>query len=236
MRASGVNDAADASRESAYRRLTTPRSTLLSIRCAAPGTAKKRKAPKAPSLNALGANIRSICCLEPPNAGGGRARIYVELCPTEPTCITALSTPKSSELFGASGSAIQRVPLMMNAYSCLPAGSGTEAAHTPGAAERSSRVAPLVQALKSPTIATVVARGSTNTNRTRCTVSGAIAAGAELFCATAGAGDSLVPPTRLESATIPASPAAIASPASGDTRTTRSVRHHDALLVERDTG
>src|SRR5688572_30221429 len=125
---------------------------------------------------------------------------------------------------------------MMNAYSCLPAGSGTEAAHTPGAAERSSFVTPFVHALKSPTISTVVARGSTNTNRTRCTVSGAIALCGTRLCATAGTAASFVPPTRLERAMTPANPAAIASPAIGDTRTTLSVRHHDVLLVDRDAG
>src|SRR5258705_8643196 len=138
--------------------------------------------------------------------------------------ITELSVPKSSELLTASGSATQREPLTMNAYSCRPAVSGTETVQTPGAPERFSCVAPLVHSLKSPTSATVAAPESTNTKRTSWTVSRAAAAWAAI--AACGARAEIRDPTTLETATSAAIPAAIATPPRGEIRTIHSVRQH----------
>src|ERR1700741_4919124 len=86
--------------------------------------------------------------------------------PGVPTRITELSVPKSSEVFTARGSATQRVPLTMNAYSCLPGDSGTDTAQTPGAPDNLRAVDPRVHSLKSPTSSTLEARESTKTKRT----------------------------------------------------------------------
>ena len=79
--------------------------------------------------------------------------------------MTELSVPKSSDVLTAKGSATQRVPLTMKAYSCRPGVNGTETAHTPGAPDNFRDVEPLVHALKSPTSSTVEARESTKTKR-----------------------------------------------------------------------
>jgi len=62
-----------------------------------------------------------------------REHVKVALGGDAATRITELSVPKSSELFAASGSATQREPLIMKAYSCWPGESGTDTVHTPGA-------------------------------------------------------------------------------------------------------
>src|SRR3954462_12572587 len=111
------------------------------------------------------------------------SRRQVELLVGDPTRITELSVPKSSELFTASGSATQREPLIIKAYSWRPGERGTETDQTPGAPESRSLLAPFVHSLKSPTISTVCAPASTKTNRTRFTVSVP-----EAIVGTAGAG------------------------------------------------
>src|SRR5256885_12676603 len=89
---------------------------------------------------------------------------------SEPTRITELSVPKSSEALTAKGSMTQRLPSTMKAYSCRPDESGTDTAHTPGAPEGLSSVTPLVHSLKSPTSWTFAALESTKTNRDRKSV------------------------------------------------------------------
>src|SRR5437764_3530462 len=145
------------------------------------------------------------------------SRLQVELLVGDPTRITELSVPKSSELFTASGSATQREPLIIKAYSWRPGERGTETDQTPGAPESRSLFAPFVHSLKSPMISTLRARGSTKTNRTRFTVSGP--AGTP---ATAGAGVVTVrvqirdPIASVESAANAEIPAASASAPSGE--------------------
>ena len=143
-----------------------------------------------------------------------------------PTRITELSVPKSSELLTASGSATQREPLMMKAYSCRPGVRATDTAHTPGAPERLSCVAPLVHALKSPTSWTLLAPESTKTKRTSRTVSRPTGDKAVLEIPDEGVEirDPIATPDNAMTALIPA---ARASPVIGDRRNTRSVRHQD---------
>jgi len=70
-----------------------------------------------------------------PRVTGASSVFYVALLAGVPTRITELSVTKSSELFGANGSATQREPLIIKAYSCRPGERGTETDQTPGAPE-----------------------------------------------------------------------------------------------------
>src|SRR3954468_2231932 len=152
------------------------------------------------------------------------SRRQVELLVGDPTRITELSVPKSSELFTASGSATQREPLIIKAYSCRPGERGTETAQTTGAPARWRAVAPRAHSLKSPTSSTLAARGSTNTKRTIWTVSRCMVSA---VCV-GGVRDEMREPTAmLETTIMPPMPAARARPARGDTRNSRSLRHHE---------
>src|SRR3954453_10142096 len=153
------------------------------------------------------------------------SRRQVELLVGDPTRITELSVPKSSLLFTANGSATQREPLIIKAYSWRPGERGTETAQTPGAPERLSAVVPRAHSLKSPTSSTLAALGSTNTKRTSWTVSRCTS---WAVCgAVIGLADRREPSVTLETTTIAPIPAASAKPAIGDTRNTRSLRHHE---------
>src|SRR5689334_23319178 len=117
----------------------------------------------------------------------------------------------SSDVVGANGSATQRCPPTMNAYSCRPLGSGTDAAHVPFDPVGVSETGCAPHALKSPTSDTLFA-WPTNTKRTTLTVS----------CVTratvvdgAGLGERVA--ARVLTLTIAASDAAKARPASGET-------------------
>src|SRR5437868_6651911 len=151
------------------------------------------------------------------------SRLQVELLVGDPTRITELSVPKSSELFTASGSATQREPLIIKAYSWRPGERGTETDHTPGAPESLSLLAPFVHSLKSPTISTLCARGSTKTKRTKFTVSVVV-----VTLATAAgvpAGRMRDPIARVESTAMAEIPATSASAPSGDS-CSLALRHH----------
>src|SRR5437868_10329995 len=151
------------------------------------------------------------------------SRLQVELLVGDPTRITELSVPKSSLLFTANGSATQREPLIIKAYSWRPGERGTETAQTPGAPERLSSVVPRAHSLKSPTSSTLAAPGSTNTKRTSSTVSRCTS---WAICGVAIAlAEKREPSVTPETTTIAPMPAASARPARGETRKTRSLRH-----------
>src|SRR2546423_1877861 len=195
-------------------------STLVSICCVLPTCAKRRDATSAPHTLCAGKSGAAF------NwgllIGSFFSRRQVELPVGEPTRITELSVPKSSELFIASGSATQREPLIIKAYSWRPGERGTATDHTPGAPERWSLLAPLVHSLKSPMISTLRAWASTKTNRMTLTVSVVIE-----FSAIVGAG--FPAPVREPIASVETTanaeiPAARANAPSGE-RCSRALRH-----------